>query len=308
MGVFSEQVLERQYDDDPFAEDNEISAFEEDGEMEFPPLDTQPPLTVEEATAPAKAELPASMPETSPQVNDSNDNEESDSQDAAEKQEASDSTTENEDAKQKAHEEAEAKRKAEWEAKQQQKKAAFQEKLDQLAAMSDDEVMTESAKQVGAATEKITRRNMKDCVAEFIQTKCLDDPAFARKTMHPSKNMIHCFRYISRKAWEYVQDELKADGITPGPGAQGYGCDIPDGLCYQWAVDYFNDPDAKEDQVEEEKFVPKPYYGGSTKTKKKVQKSAKAKKPEPKKPAPKPADDSEQLTLGAFAMPEEKAG
>lgn len=305
MGVFSEQVLERQYDDDPFAEDNEISAFEEEDGMDFPPPDPQPPLTTEEAITPAKAELPVSEPETPPQVDDS---EEPDSQDADEKQEASDGTTEDEDAKRKAHEESEAKRKAEWEAKQQQKKAAFQEKLDQLAAMSDDEVMTESAKQVGTATEKITRRNMKDCVAEFIQTKCLDDPAFARKTMHPSKSMIHCFRYISRKAWEYVQDELKADGITPGPGAQGYGCDVPDDLCYQWAVDYFNDPDAKEDQVEEEKFVPKPYYGGSTKTKKKVQKPAKAKKPEPKKPAPKPADDSEQLTLGAFAMPEEKAG
>lgn len=27
--------------------------------------------------------------------------------------------------------------------------------------------------------------------------------------------MVNCFKYITRKAWEYVQDEMKADGITP---------------------------------------------------------------------------------------------
>lgn len=67
--------------------------------------------------------------------------------------------------------------------------------------------------------------------------------------MHPRKSMVNCFRYITRKAWEYVQDEMKAEGITPGPGAQGYGCDVPDDLCYQWAEEYFRDPNAKEDQV-----------------------------------------------------------
>ena len=35
--------------------------------------------------------------------------------------------------------------------------------------------------------------------------------------------------------------------------------DIPDDLCYQWAEDYFRDPDAKEDQGDEEEFVPQPY-------------------------------------------------
>lgn len=71
---------------------------------------------------------------------------------------------------------------------------------------------------------------MKESVAEFIQTKCIDDLGFARLTMHPRKSMIHCFQYISRKAWDYVQDELKANGVQPGPGQQAYGCDIPDGL------------------------------------------------------------------------------
>lgn len=119
------------------------------------------------------------------------------------------------------HEAAEAKRKAEWEAKQAEKKRALQEQMDRLAAMSDDEVVSASMQRVSKDVEKLTRRNMKECVSEYIQTLCLDDPAFARLTMHPKKTMIHCFQYISRKAWDYVQDELKASGIQPGQGGQG---------------------------------------------------------------------------------------
>ena len=47
-------------------------------------------------------------------------------------------------------------------------------------------------------------------------------------------------------------------------------------MCFQWAVDYFNDPDAKEDHEDEEEFVPKPYIGGST-FKSKGSKTAKGK-------------------------------
>jgi hypothetical protein len=217
---------------------------------------------------------------------------------------------EDEDTKRKEHEAAEAKRKAEWEARQQKKKAAMQEKLDRLAAMSDDEVMFASMKQVSADTEKLTRRNMKDCVSEHIQTLCLDNPTFARKVMHPSKSMVHCFQYINEKAWEYIQDELKASGIQPGPGAQGYGSDVPDDLCYGWAVEYFNDPDAEVDKEKEEKFVPQPYYGKTSKSrsKNKSKKGAAPKKTEPPKPAPKPAESSGQLSMIDFMALEGKAG
>jgi len=212
---------------------------------------------------------------------------------------------EDEKAKRKAHEEAEAKRKAEFDAKQAAKKAAEQEQLDKLAAMSDEEVLAASMQRVSTDTEKLTRRNMKECVAEYIQTKCLEDPAFARKTMHPRKNMIHCFQYISRKAWDYVQDELKANGIQPGPGRQGYGSDVPDDLCYQWAMDYFNDPDAKEDREDEEKFVPKPYNGritagktmSKTKDKGKSQKDKAQKPAEQPKAAPKSKENEGQMSL-----------
>lgn len=198
--------------------------------------------------------------------------------------------TDDVEARRKAHEEAEAKRKAEWEAEQAAKKASLQEQLQRINSMSDDEAMITATKRVGADTEKITRRNMKDCVAEVIQTKCLEDPAFARKTLQPQKSMVHCFQYISRKAWDYVQDELKANGIRPGIGAQGYGCDIPDDLCYQWAEDYFNDPNANEDKEPEKSFVPRPFNDnkkpGTAAKKKSKEPPAKKREKEEKKPQP----------------------
>lgn len=216
-------------------------------------------------------------------------------------QEEPEEKNDKEDIKRAEHEAAEAKRKAEWEAKQAEKKRALQEQMDRLAAMSDDEVVSASMQRVSKDVEKLTRRNMKECVSEYIQTLCLDDPAFARLTMHPKKTMIHCFQYISRKAWDYVQDELKASGIQPGQGGQGYGCDIPDDLCYQWAEDYFRDSDAKEDQEQEEKFVPKPYIGkttGNTGKKKKAEK----KPAEKKKPEPKPAPEKKPSTDGQMSL------
>lgn len=276
MGAYSEIDLERQISGNPFEESGNIPecAGTEPGAAEPQPQEETSHVS------------PESAPQTNPSADD----------------------TANEDEKKKAHEEAEAKRKADFDARQAAKKAAEQEQLDRLAAMSDDEVMAASMKRVSTDTEKLTRRNMKECVAEYIQTMCIEDPAFARKTMHPRKSMIRCFQYISRKAWDYIQDELKANGIQPGPGQQGYGSDIPDDLCYQWAVDYFNDPDAKEDHEEEEKFVPKPYRGSTSrpksKSKDKTKKETVAKKTEP----PKPAESSGQISMMDFAMPEEKAG
>ena len=169
----------------------------------------------------------------------------------------------------------------------------------ELDAMSPAELLKAAAKRVSADTEKLTRRNMKESVAEFIQTKCIDDLGFARLTMHPRKSMIHCFQYISRKAWDYVQDELKANGVQPGPGQQAYGCDIPDDLCYQWAEDYFRDPDAKEDQGDEEEFVPQPYRGKTfSKSVSKKKKEEKKKEPEKKEPPKKAEADDGQISLG----------
>lgn len=302
MGVFSEMAIDSRHETDPFAEDIDIPAFTEDDTVQSAGM-TTPDVgrTLQDTTLPpaptAFGQNNGAAPSDAPSV--------------AEKTEETGKDKAAEEEKRRAHEEAEAKRKAEWEARQKAKKDAEQAQIDRLAAMSDDEVMASSMKRVSADTEKLTRRNMKECVAEYVQTMCLEDPAFARKTMHPRKSMIRCFQYIRRKVWDYVQDELKVSGFQPGSGQQVYESDIPDDLCYQWAVDYFNDPDAKEDHEEEEKFVPKPYYGGGTsRTKKNAKANATDKKASapPKVEAKSPSEDLGQLTLGDFAMPEEKAG
>ena len=199
-----------------------------------------------------------------------------------------------EDEKHRAHEEAEAKRKAEWEQKQREKAEAEQAAWENAVAMGDEEVMMASMKRVGDDAERLTRRNMKQCVTEHIQTRCLSDPAFARQVMHPRKNMIRCFRYITRKAKKFAEQEMKDNDEQPIAG--GYGCDVPDDMCYLWAEEYFMDMDAEEDKEKEEKFVPKPYSGKPAPRPKK--KSEKKKPVSPKEPpAEEYPNDGTQMTL-----------
>ena len=275
MGAYSELDLDRKYEDnpfiedDPFAEDDDTCALSAgDGECvpqgELEPTPVTPPQQPQgNAPQTQREELPPATP----------------AQPADDK---ADKAAADEDAKRKAHEEAEAKRKAEWEAKQQQKKEAEQLALAKLEGMSDDEVLAASVKRVGDDTEKLTRRNMKECVMEHIQTLCLDNPDFARKVLHPRKSMIHCIWYINRKAREFIEQEMKDNDIKPENGI--YGGDVPDDLCYQWAVDYFNDPNAKEDEEKEEKFIAQPYRGtGASASKKSASSKGKSKGKDAKK-------------------------
>ena len=200
--------------------------------------------------------------------------------------------SEDEKRKRKAHEEAEAKRKAEWDAKQAAKKQAREEALRAIKDMSDSDVMSASTERVRKDVERLTRRNMKECVSEHLQNLCRKDPVFARKTMLPQKSMVHCFQYINRKAKDYIQQEMQDNDIKPENGV--YGGDVPDGLCYQWAEDYFNDPDALEDKEKEEEFIPHPYIGSSASKSKKAAKAKNTTKPESKKQESK---NFEQMTL-----------
>ena len=206
----------------------------------------------------------------------------------------------NEEQKRKEHEEAEAKRKAEWEAKKQAKEEEILFAWENATALDDEALAAASSKRVGDDSERLTRRNMKQCVTEMIQIFCHEDLDLARQVMHPRKNMVNCFRYITRKAKEFVLQEMKDNDIKPD--REGYGSDVPDDLCYQWAKEYFFDMEAPEDKdPNEEQFVPKPYVGKTTtsKTKKKTEK----KKPEPKKvEAPTPAPTANEGQLDMFSM------
>ena len=279
MGAYSELDIDRQYGDDPFADDeDDCATFEEDCGAEAPsafeadedPAMPSASVTGNVLTVEPTSTIPAQPVEPPPAVPD---------QPAGD---TVDKATVDEDAKRKAHEEAEAKRKAEWEAKQEQKKEAERLALAKLEGMSDDEVLAASVKRVGDDTEKLTRRNMKECVMEHIQTLCLDNPDFARKVLHPRKSMIHCIWYINRKAKEFIEQEMKNNDIKPENGI--YGGDVPDDLCYQWAVDYFNDPNAKEDEEKEDKFVAQPYRGtGAAASKKSASSKGKSKGKDAKK-------------------------
>lgn len=77
-----------------------------------------------------------------------------------------------EEEKRRAHEEAEAKRKAEWEEKQREKAAAVQAEWERAIAVDGDKLLALSVKRLGDATERLTRRNMKLCVTEYVQTLC----------------------------------------------------------------------------------------------------------------------------------------
>ena len=259
MGVFSEMDLERKADGNqtaqPVSKDDEILAKVQERD---------------DARQQAEAEAAQAVLEQLAQ--------------AESKANAKKSAEESEAQKRKAHEEAEAKRKAEWEAR---KKAREEEELfawESAVALEDDALVAASMKRLGDDAERLTRRNMKQCVTEYVQTLCLEDLDFARQAMHPRKTMIRCFRYINRKARDFVKQEMKDNDEKPVNGI--YGCDVPDDLCYQWAKEHFWDMDAEEDKENEEKFVPKPYTGkAAPKSKKKAEK----KKPEPKK-----SDDKEQ--------------
>jgi len=185
--------------------------------------------------------------------------------------------------KRKAHEAAEAKRKAEWDARQLEKKQKEAEVLRKLQNMSDADIIAASTKRISLDVERLTRRNMKECVSEHIQDLCRKDPAFARLTMHPKKSMINCFKYINRMAKEYIKQEMADNDTKPENGI--YGCDVPDGIVLGWSEEYMHDADAPEDQEKEEKFTPKPYINTQPKAKataSKTKKPAKTKKKEEK--------------------------
>jgi len=185
-----------------------------------------------------------------------------------------------EEQKRKAHEEAEAKRKAEWEAKKAAREEEEMLKWEEALCVSEDELVENAANLVVSSTELITRRNMKICVTDVIKEKALHDPAFAAQVVHPRKSMTNCFRYITRKASEFLKKEMQDNGEKLERN-QMYGGDVPDDICYKWAIEYFTDMKAPEDKGEdEEDFVPKPYKPSIVN---KPKKSA-PKKKEPEKP------------------------
>ena len=150
--------------------------------------------------------------------------------------------------------------------------------------MTREETIRAAMDRVRTETERLTRRSMKECVAEYLQTRCLEDAALARMTLQDGKSMAGCFRYINRKAWDYAWEERGADAVRPDQGEQVYGCDVPDELCYQWAEEYFRSAGPKE---KPRNAAPAPRKDKDAKT---------------EKPAGNPADEG-QLSLLDLGLP-----
>jgi hypothetical protein len=52
----------------------------------------------------------------------------------------------------------------------------------------------------------------------------------------PEKNFMDCIAYIKKKALEWLKEQQK---IELSSYAQGVGGDVPNDICYQWAVEYY---------------------------------------------------------------------
>jgi hypothetical protein len=172
------------------------------------------------------------------------------------------------------HERAEAERLAAWEARQTKKVEAEGAELEKMFDLSDEDAVSASVEKLSAGLAPLIQRNMKICVTDHLQSQA--DAGFIRQALHPRKNLSNCFRYIQRLAMEYLREEAANNGEDGGMVSG----DVPDGLCYQWAADYFCDPDAEEDKDKDDEFAARPYYGGSSS---KTKKKAFPKKPEPPK-------------------------
>ena len=185
----------------------------------------------------------------------------------------------------------------EQDAEAKKRAATEQAESDRIASMTDEEVVAASMSRTAEDTERLTRRNMKLCVLEVIQTKCLEDPAFARLVLQPRKSMRNCFHHINRQARDYLRREMEDNDEKPVDGM--YGGDVPDELCYQWAEAYFRDPDAEEDRPKETARAQPTTK--TTKTETKPRKKSEPKKTEPKKPAEEPLPMDGQITFGELA-------
>lgn len=188
--------------------------------------------------------------------------------------------------------------KARQDEEQQKRAAAEQAERERIAHMSDEEAVSASMSRTADDTERLTRRNMKLCVLEVIQTKCLEDPAFARLVLQPRKSMRNCFHHINRQAWDYLRREMEDNDEKPADGI--YGGDVPDELCYRWAEEYFRDPDAEADRPAER---PKETVRAKStaKAEAKPRKKSEARKAAPKKLEEEPLPMDGQLSFGELA-------
>lgn len=195
MGVFSEIAMEQQnsmFDSSAAFEDDEAFELEEMESLPVPPVGTDTVPVSAASVSAGETALADAEEEPADEVAPAGEE-----KSAEEGNSAQPPAAEDEEKKRAEHEAAEAQRKAEFDAKQQAKKAAEQEQIARLEAMSDEEVIAASTQRVSTDVEKLTRRNMKECVSEHIQMLCI------QAYLNINKKAVEAIRQFQRD----VRDE-----------------------------------------------------------------------------------------------------
>ncbi|HAQ39497.1 MAG TPA: hypothetical protein DCM73_00735 [Clostridiales bacterium] len=122
-------------------------------------------------------------------------------------------------------------------------------------AISSEAQILKAIEKISEASEKITRRNMKIQVSEFIQVRCDSDPDFAALILNPKKNLVNCFKYINRMAMEWIKEDAKARGEELHGQIGG---DVPDDIVFDWSIEYFQKTGLPEDEEKAKPVSPSP--------------------------------------------------
>lgn len=161
------------------------------------------------------------------------------------------------------HEAKEAARKAEFEEKQRRKKEEKERARHAVSIMSDADALAAAIKMIEKEENKLRKEFDDDpngvvemAILQTLKAGCQCDADFARSILNPDKCFKNCFRYMGTQAYEMKKEAIQKQ--TRG-GAQYATFGFPPRLCYQWAMDYFNDLNAPEDKEPEEKFKQQPY-------------------------------------------------
>lgn len=189
----------------------------------------------------------------------------------------------------------EAARKAEWEKKHAKKVEKQAAEWQAVQEMDSETASKTSIEAITKGIERMTRRNMKIEVGKFIQQECEHDPEFARLIMHPRKDILRCFKFINQKACDHLIEERKLLE-EQGEDTSDMVCgDVPDEICFQWALEYYRTPDLEIDKDKNDEY--KPGYTPRATTNSAKKKVASKAKPvlKPNAAAPSILDDMKPL-------------
>jgi len=110
----------------------------------------------------------------------------------------------------------------------------------------------DQAKQVlQRQSERLTVKTMADYVLEHILSCCENDAVLAEKVSQPDKSFMDCIKYIKDRALDWLKEQQKIESSECVNPTIVCG-DVPNEICYKWAVDYYNSVPA-----------PKPYVPAS---------------------------------------------